>query len=110
MLSRPMTPLEMDACGSFWFFTDWRHVELEDLGPANLVFTNPKTSGCVSISGRCEIHVDRLRIERLRRLSARLPDAEAADARNLTLLKFVSVSAEVWDASHETMQRICLCR
>ena len=41
LASRPMVPLEMDAQGAFWFFTDWRHVELEHLGPACLAFVDP---------------------------------------------------------------------
>lgn len=106
MVSRPMTPLEVDAFGSFWFFTDWRQVSLEDLGPANLVFSDAKSGACVSVSGRCEIQVDRARIERLRSHSARLPDAEAADARNLALLKFVSARVEFWDASSDAMRRM----
>lgn len=106
LVSRPMTPLEVDAFGTFWFFTDWRKVSMEDLGPANLVFSEAKSHACVSVSGRCEIQVDRARIERLRERSTRLPDAEAADARNLALLKFVSARVEFWDAADDSMRHM----
>lgn len=106
LASRPMVPLEMDAQGAFWFFTDWRHVELEHLGPANLSFADPERGPCVSISGRSEIHVDRARIARLRSRSTRLPDAQGQGAWNLALLKFVSLSAEVWEMPREHLQRM----
>ncbi len=106
LLSRPMAPLEMDAQGAFWFFTDWRHVELDHLGDANLSFSDPAHGPCVSISGRSEIHVDRERIARLRSRSNRLADARGEEGWNLALLKFVSVRADVWDMPREHILRM----
>jgi len=106
LVSRPMVPLEMDAQGSFWFFTDWRHVEIDHLGSANLSFADPVRGPCVSITGRSEIHVDRARIARLRSRSTRLPDAQGEGAWNLALLKFVSLHAEVWDMPREHVRRM----
>ena len=39
MVSRPMSPLEMDINGALWFFTDRHSTKVEHLRVLNLAFT-----------------------------------------------------------------------
>ena len=58
LASRPMSPLEMDAEGSIWFFTDARSGKAESLSALNLNFTSDATSTYVSIAGSGDVAVN----------------------------------------------------
>lgn len=105
LASRPMAPLEMDANGALWFFTDIRSSKVEHLTVANLAFTDTGRGTYVSLSGRGEIDNDRARIERLWTPMAKpwFPDGPSSPA--LALLKFVPNVADYWDASSSRMVR-----
>ena len=98
LVSRPMSPQEMDSSGVIWFFTDLRSEKVKHLAHINLSFTDPDGSTYVSVSGRGEVHVDHDRIERYWTPFARPWFPDGSDSPNLALLKFVPNSAEVWDA------------
>ncbi|MBT3068777.1 pyridoxamine 5'-phosphate oxidase family protein [Rhodoferax sp. U11-2br] len=105
LASRPMAPLEMDAHGAIWFFTDLRSSKVEHLKVANLAFTDMTHGTYVSLSGCGEIDTDRDHIERLWTPMAKpwFPDGPASEA--LALLKFVPNVADYWDASSSRMVR-----
>jgi general stress protein 26 len=106
LLSRPMAPLEMDAQGALWFFTDLRSATLEHLRAINLSFTDPAQATFVSLSGRGELSTDRSHIERLWAPFARPWFPHGSNATNLALLRFVPVTAEYWDGAHSKMVRM----
>lgn len=105
LASRPMAPLEMDAQGAIWFFTDLRSAKVEHLRIANLAFTDTARGTYVSLSGRGEIDTDRGHIERLWTPMAKpwLPDGPAS--ADLALVKFIPHVADYWDGSSSRMVR-----
>jgi general stress protein 26 len=105
LTSRPMAPLEMDAQGALWFFTDVHSAKVDHLRAVNLSFADADKSTFVSLSGRGELHTDRARIERLWTPFAKPWFPEGPQSTNLALLKFVPDMAEYWDAPNSKMVR-----
>ena len=105
LASRPMAPLEMDAQGALWFFTDLRSAKVEHLKVANLTFTDTTRGTYVSLSGRGDIDQDREHIDSLWTPMAKpwFPDGPTSKA--LALLKFAPNVADYWDASNSRMVR-----
>jgi general stress protein 26 len=106
LVSRPMAPLEMDAMGALWFFTDTRSNKIEHLRVVNLSFTDADRATYVSLSGRGELHADPVRIERLWTAFARPWFPDGPGSSHLALLKIRPDSAEYWDAPHSKMVRV----
>ena len=106
LVSRPMSPLQMDGDGALWFFTELRSAKVEHLRVINLSFADPDKSTYVSVSGRGEIHADPARIKRLWTPFVRPWFPDGPDSKNLALLKFVPDAAEYWDAPHSKMVRM----
>lgn len=106
LVSRPMSPLEMDGAGALWFFTDNRSTKIEHLRIVNLSFADSAAGTYVSMSGHAEIDMDRARMERLWTSFARPWFPDGPDSVNLALLKFVPGTAEYWDAPHSKMVRM----
>ena len=106
LVSRPMSPLEMDAHGAVWFFTDRRSEKIEHLGAVNLAFTDTAEATYVSVSGHGEIDTDRARIERLWTPFARPWFPDGVESPDLALLKIVPATAEYWDTPHGKMVRM----
>ena len=106
LVSRPMSPLEMDSQGAMWFFTDLRSEKIEHLRAVNLSFTDADKSIYVSISGRGEVHAEQARINELWTAFARPWFPDGKDSANIALLKFLPSSAEYWDAPHSKMVRM----
>jgi general stress protein 26 len=105
-VSRPMAPLEMDAEGAIWFFTDLRSSKVEQLSKLNLSFSDMGKATYVSICGRGEIHADQDRIDELWTAFARPWFPEGRTSDDLVLLKVVPDAAEYWDAPHSKMVRL----
>ena len=106
LVSRPMSPMEMDRNGALWFFIDLRHAKVEHMGAANLSFADANRATFVSMSGRGQIHMDRARIAQLWTPLVRPWFPDGADSEHLALLKFVPDAAEYWDAPHSKMMRM----
>jgi general stress protein 26 len=106
LASRPMSPLEMDADGAIWFFTDLRSAKVEHLRVVNLSFSDSGHGTYVSLSGRGEIDTDRGRIERLWTPMAKPWFPDGPQSRDLALLKFVPDAADFWDAPNSSMVRL----
>ncbi len=106
LISRPMSPLEMDNKGALWFFTDLRSAKIERLGAVNLSFTDTAKAVYVSLSGRGEIHAEHAHITALWTPLASPWFPEGPDSSNLALLKFVPDTAEYWDAPSSRMVRM----
>ncbi|WP_394787089.1 pyridoxamine 5'-phosphate oxidase family protein [Rhodoferax sp.] len=106
LVSQPMAPLELDASGALWFFTDLRSEKVEHLKRVNLSFSDEGRATYVSISGHGEIHDDRQRVEDLWTAFARPWFPDGAESTHLGLLKIVPHTAEFWDAPHSKMVRM----
>jgi len=106
LMSRRMSPLEMDCHGGLWFFTDRRSDVIEHLDILKLSFSDEPNATYVSLSGRGEICTERERIERLWTAFAKLPFSEGPHASNLALLKFVPQCAEYGHAPHTKTVRL----
>ena len=106
LVSRPMTPLEMDVNGTIWFFSDVNSTKLEQLQQVNLSFADPARASYVSLSGDGGIETDRVHITQLWTPFMKPWFPDGPDSANLALLKFVPDSAEYWDAPHSKMVRM----
>ena len=106
LVSRPMVPLEMDATGALWFFTDKRSDKVEHLQEVNLGFADVGQSIFVSLSGSGEIHADQARVDRLWTPFAKPWFPDGPESSHLALLKFTPRTAEYWDAPHGRMARM----
>lgn len=106
LLSRPMSPLEMDADGALWFFVDRTAEHEELLRNVNLSFVDALRSIFVSIAGHAEIVGNRSRIEALWTPLARPWFPKGAHSENLALLKLVPHHVEYWDAPHSRVVRL----
>lgn len=105
LASRPMMPLEMDADGALWFFTDLRSAKVEHLRVVNVGFSDIAGGTYLSLSGRGEIDTDPARIQRLWTPLAQAWFPEGGESGVLGLLKFVPDSADYWDAPKSRMVR-----
>jgi general stress protein 26 len=106
LVSRPMSPLEMDADGAVWFFIDATTSNEKQLEAVNLSFSDEDAGTYVSISGRGEISLDRARMERMWTPLAKTWSPDGPLSPDLALLKIVPHTAEYWDAPHSRMIRM----
>ena len=106
LVSRPMSPIEMDANGAIWFFTDLRSEKIEHLRVVNVAFSDEDNATYVSISGRGEIHAEEAHIKKLWTPFARPWFPDGPESTNIALLKFVPETAEYWDAPSSKMLRM----
>ena len=109
LVSCPMTNQEMDAEGNFWFFTSsesglWQHIAAHP--EVNLSFAEPGDSVYVSVSGRAERVVDRVRIENRWNPAVQAWFPLGPDDPHAMLVRVVSHSAEYWDATASTMVQL----
>jgi general stress protein 26 len=106
LVSRPMSPLQMDSDGALWFFTDRNSSKANQLSAVNLSFADDDDSTYVSISGHGEIYTDRAKIDALWTPFARPWFPDGKDSPNLALLRIKPTAAEYWDAPDSKMVRM----
>ncbi len=106
LVSRPMSPLEMDCNGALWFFTDRRSEKVEHLSVVNVSFSDMRRATYVSLSGRAELDGDRTHMARLWTTYSRPWFPDGPQSLHLALLKFIPDKAEYWDAPSSKMTRL----
>lgn len=106
LISRPMSPLKMDANGAVWLFTDVRSAKVEQLRVINLTFNDPQRAIYVSLSGHGEIYAEHGDAENLWTPFAKSWFPDGPDSSSLALLKFVPDAADYWDEAHRKMVRV----
>lgn len=106
LVSKPMSPLELDSLGCIWFFTDRNSSTPEQLERLNLSFCNVDRGDYVSLTGRGELLEDRARIQALWTPMARPWFPDGPDSADLRLLKVSPHSAEFWDSPNSKMVRL----
>jgi general stress protein 26 len=107
--SRPMTPLELDAQGNFWFFCDEDRTAL----PAtirrsprvNLAFSDEGRSTYVSVHGSAVIEHDAERVRELWSAMARPWFPDGPETPGLVLMRLHCDVAEVWNAPDSALVR-----
>jgi general stress protein 26 len=105
LVSRPMLPLELDADGALWFFTDKRSAKIDQLRTANLSFVDAARGIYVSLSGQAQIYSDHRRTEPHWSEFTRPWSQEGPDSPHLALMKFVPKIGDCWDAAQNRMVR-----
>lgn len=106
LVSRPMSPLDMDGKGALWFFTNRRPTKVENLHALNVSFSDEANATYVSLTGHGELLADHAHIERLCTPFAKTWFPERSAYASLSLLKFVLDSDGYWDAPHSKMVRM----
>ena len=106
LVSRPMSPLEMDVNGALWFFTDVHSSKVHQLRNINLSFAAPARASYVSLSGHGELEADPAHIKQLWSPFVKPWFPDGPNSPDLALLKFVPDTAEYWDAPHSKMVRM----
>lgn len=103
LVSKPITPLEIDNKGAIWFFIDLHAGSIGHLCNANLSFAEKSGETYMSLSGSSEINKNQARIESLWTDSAKTFFPDGPRSVNLALLKFSPYSAQCWDVSQNKM-------
>lgn len=106
LTSRPMTPLEMDEAGSFWFFAPRDSEVFDGRGPVSLVFVDPAKSVYVAVGGEAALVEDRERMHALWTALARPWFPDGPDSAGLALLCIRPTSADTWEGPHSKVLRI----
>jgi len=111
LISRPMTPQEMDADGAIWtLLARGTTTESIQRGPAghdavNLAFIDERGAACISIACRATVVDSADRKRALWSLRARPWFPGGAEDPSLTLLRVQPLRAEVWDGPSSSTMR-----
>lgn len=106
LMSRPMTPLEMDEAGQFWFFTTRDSEVFDGRGPVGLAFVDPAKSVYVSVAGEAALVEDRERMRALWTAMARPWFPQGPDSPELALLCIRPLSADTWEGPQSKVLRV----
>lgn len=106
LTSKPMSPIELDAHGCVWFFTDRKSSTPTQLERLNLSFCNVDRGDYVSVVGAGVLLDDRERMKALWTPMARPWFPDGPESPDLRLLKIVPHSAEYWDSPNSKMVRL----
>lgn len=110
LVSRPMACVQMDANGTFWFFTKKSSPKVEQVeqhdNKVNLSFANASNSDYVSISGTAQELDDHAKIDELWSDTTKAWFPKGKDDPELTLLKVHTEMAEYWDSTDSRIVRL----
>ncbi len=106
LTSRPMSVLEVDGYGKFWFYTSLSSQKVKHLHPMHLSFMDIDRSTYVSIGGSGVLVQEPPRIQALWTPFAKPWFPMGPESADLALLEFTPSSAEYWDAPHSKMVRM----
>lgn len=107
--SKPMTVLDLDDAGAFWFYCEHDvsdAVTRESYKRVNLAFSDEANAKYVSISGQAELIHDRQKIRALWSSMAKPWFPEGPDSPRLALLKVVPEAGEYWDGPGSRLIRL----
>lgn len=106
LTSRPMSVLEVDDSGNFWFMSgrdSHKNFDINDDPDVQLLFSNTSSSEYLSVYGFAEIIKDRGKIEELWTPIARTWFNEGKDDPDLTLIRVQPADAHYWDTKSNKM-------
>lgn len=104
--SRPMTTLDVDGDGNVWFFTsknteigketDWNE-------PVTLIYSEPKDSSYLSVSGKASVVDDEQKKDELWNAMSKAWFPGGKDDPNLVMIRVETGEAAYWDNSSSRM-------
>jgi len=110
LVSRPMACMQMDADGTFWFFTAKSSPKVAQVEhnerKVNLSFADAGDSDFVSISGTAQEVDNRAKIDELWSDMAKPWFPKGKNDPELTLLKVHTEMAEYWDSNDSRIVRL----
>lgn len=104
--SRPMSVLDVDDEGNFWFMSgkdSHKNEEIYDDPEVQLFFSNGSSSEYLSVFGYAEIIKDRTKIDELWTPIAKTWFNEGKDDPNLSLIRVQPADAYYWDTKNNKM-------
>lgn len=115
LISRPMTPLELDGSGDLWFFIRASSLNASASAlaadpaatyPVNIAFAQPDEASYVSVTGVARLLRDPQREDRLWSPEIRIWFAQGKNDPDLALLRVEIVEADYWDARAAAMVQL----
>lgn len=109
LTSRPMSVQEVESSGTIWFFTTMAGQLMSDVNAeanVNLTFAGKGKSEFLSVSGRAEAVVDRLKMESLWHPSLKVWFKDGLETPDLCLLKVEMQAAEYWASPSSPVVKI----
>ena len=106
LISQPMGPIEMDADGVIWFFTDTTSEKVKHLDELNLTFCGEHEGRYVSISGNGQLDLNENNKKELWSPFVKPWFPDGPESPTLGLLKFIPHTAEYWDTPHSKVVRL----
>lgn len=106
--SKPMTVLQHDAGGSFWFFVKSQPGRSDDevqYRHVNLAFSNADRGRHVSLAGQGRIVRDRALIQSMWSAAAKPWFPDGPESPDLALLEVIPTHAEFWDGPSNRVSR-----
>jgi general stress protein 26 len=104
--TRPMSTLEVDDNGNFWFFSGIesnKNFEILQDDQVQLIYAKPSSLHFMSVYGRAEISKDRVQIDRLWNDFAKAWFKEGKDDPELTVICVKPEQVCYWDTKHGKM-------
>ena len=106
ILSKPMTPQDIDADGNIWFFASKQDNGLgADLAKENvtLIYADPRDSAYLSITGSAAVVNDEAKKEELWSPMAKAWFQGGKDDPDLIMIKVTTEEAAYWDSGTSKM-------
>jgi general stress protein 26 len=109
LIAQPMTNQQVDAEGALWFYTRsttelWENIAHEP--EVNVSFADTDDSNYVSVSGRAERVVDRVKIKALWNPMVQAWFPAGPDDEHVVLVRVMPHAAEYWDSNDSKMVRM----
>jgi general stress protein 26 len=107
--SRPMSTLEVDDAGTFWFMSgkgSHKNEEIFDDPEVQLFYSNSGSSEYLSVYGYAEIIKDRKKLEELWSPIAKTWFNEGKDDPELTIIRVQAADAYYWDTKNGKMVQL----
>ena len=101
--TRPMSVLQIDDQGNFWFFSSvdsHKNSEISQDQAVQLLFQGSKYSDFLSIYGTATITKDRAKIEELWKPMAKVWFTEGKDDPRITVIKVTPTDGYYWDTKN----------
>lgn len=107
--TRPMSTLQVDDGGNFWFFsqkTSQKNSELRENPEIQLFYTNMASSEYLTVYGHATISHNQAKIEELWSPIAKAWFPEGKEDPELTIVKVTPLEAHYWDTKHNKMVQL----
>ena len=104
--SRPMTTIDVDRDGNFWFFTNEFGEKILDESYDNnvyLIYSHPGINTYVNIKGSTNVIVDKVKIQELWKPILKAWFPQGIDDPKLCLIKVITEEAKFWNSTSNKM-------